>query len=235
MWPTIRIDRLSRCQFIADPVRGIVRLQAARRRKRRQRVARAPEQLGGLPRAQLPAVPDLIGPQPRLGRLGRQPRRSRAPRLRQGTHRIDLGADRVGVMNQHNHWQTRDVIYTVAFRERGDFTDLMGRAAWHQHAGGSCYLSREQPATDWRAFLLSLTAGNIMSRYTFTSESVSEGHPDKVCDYIADSILDACLEQDKNSRVACETLCKSNTVVLAGRDHDERDLGLRAHRPAGGE
>jgi len=55
-----------------------------------------------------------------------------------------------------------------------------------------------------------------MSRYTFSSESVSEGHPDKVCDYISDSILDACLEQDKQSRVACETLCKSDTVVLAG-------------------
>ena len=45
---------------------------------------------------------------------------------------------------------------------------------------------------------------------------MSEGHPDKVCDYISDSVLDACLEQDKNSRVACETLCKSDTVVLAG-------------------
>src|SRR5919205_237769 len=55
-----------------------------------------------------------------------------------------------------------------------------------------------------------------MSRYTFTSESVSEGHPDKVCDYISDSILDACLEQDASSRVACETLCKSDTVVIAG-------------------
>jgi S-adenosylmethionine synthetase len=55
-----------------------------------------------------------------------------------------------------------------------------------------------------------------MSRYTFTSESVSEGHPDKVCDYISDSVLDACLEQDPGSRVACETLCKSDTVVLAG-------------------
>ena len=55
-----------------------------------------------------------------------------------------------------------------------------------------------------------------MSRYTFSSESVSEGHPDKVCDYISDSILDACLEQDKHSRVACETLCKSSTVVIAG-------------------
>src|ERR671919_2545433 len=55
-----------------------------------------------------------------------------------------------------------------------------------------------------------------MSRFTFTSESVSEGHPDKVCDYISDSILDACFEQDPQSRVACETLCKSHTVVLAG-------------------
>ena len=55
-----------------------------------------------------------------------------------------------------------------------------------------------------------------MSRFTFTSESVSEGHPDKVCDYISDSILDACLEQDAKSRVACETLVKSDTVVLAG-------------------
>lgn len=55
-----------------------------------------------------------------------------------------------------------------------------------------------------------------MSRFTFTSESVSEGHPDKVCDYISDSILDACFEQDPTSRVACETLCKSDTVVLAG-------------------
>jgi S-adenosylmethionine synthetase len=52
--------------------------------------------------------------------------------------------------------------------------------------------------------------------FTFTSESVSEGHPDKVCDYIADSILDACLEQDPQSHVACEVMCKHNTVVLGG-------------------
>jgi S-adenosylmethionine synthetase len=52
--------------------------------------------------------------------------------------------------------------------------------------------------------------------YTFTSESVSEGHPDKVSDFIADSILDAYLAQDPASRVACEVLCKENRVVLAG-------------------
>jgi S-adenosylmethionine synthetase len=56
----------------------------------------------------------------------------------------------------------------------------------------------------------------VGTAYTFTSESVSEGHPDKVCDYIADSILDAHLEQDPNSRVACEVLCKEHRVVLAG-------------------
>ncbi len=52
--------------------------------------------------------------------------------------------------------------------------------------------------------------------YIFTSESVTEGHPDKVCDTISDAILDACLKQDPNSRVACETLAKSNLVVVAG-------------------
>ncbi len=50
----------------------------------------------------------------------------------------------------------------------------------------------------------------------FTSESVSEGHPDKVCDYIADAILDAHLAQDAEARVACEVLCKAGDVVLAG-------------------
>ncbi|MBO5684313.1 MAG: methionine adenosyltransferase, partial [Akkermansia sp.] len=55
-------------------------------------------------------------------------------------------------------------------------------------------------------------------KYTniFTSESVGEGHPDKVADLISDSILDACLAQDPASRVACETLVKDNHVVLAG-------------------
>jgi S-adenosylmethionine synthetase len=55
-----------------------------------------------------------------------------------------------------------------------------------------------------------------MSQFTFSSESVSEGHPDKVCDYVSDSILDACFAQDPQSRVACETLVKSDHVVLAG-------------------
>ena len=56
----------------------------------------------------------------------------------------------------------------------------------------------------------------MINNYVFSSESVGEGHPDKVADYISDSILDACLAQDKFSRVACETLVKSNCVVIAG-------------------
>ena len=53
-------------------------------------------------------------------------------------------------------------------------------------------------------------------RFIFSSESVGEGHPDKVCDTISDAILDACLTQDKTSRVACETYAKSNVVVVGG-------------------
>jgi len=52
--------------------------------------------------------------------------------------------------------------------------------------------------------------------YVFTSESITEGHPDKVCDLISDSILDAHIEQDPNSRVACEALAKGDVVVLGG-------------------
>ena len=52
--------------------------------------------------------------------------------------------------------------------------------------------------------------------FIFSSESVGEGHPDKVADFISDSVLDACLAQDKHSRVACETLVKSNCVFIAG-------------------
>jgi S-adenosylmethionine synthetase len=56
----------------------------------------------------------------------------------------------------------------------------------------------------------------IRKDHVFTSESVSEGHPDKVCDQISDAILDACLAQDPGSRVACETLTTTNLVVNAG-------------------
>jgi S-adenosylmethionine synthetase len=56
----------------------------------------------------------------------------------------------------------------------------------------------------------------MANSFVFSSESVGEGHPDKVADLISDSVLDACLAQDKYSRVACETMVKSNMVILAG-------------------
>ena len=56
----------------------------------------------------------------------------------------------------------------------------------------------------------------MANSYIFSSESVTEGHPDKVCDTISDSIVDACFEQDTASRVACETMVKDNIVVLGG-------------------
>src|SRR6476661_1585119 len=56
----------------------------------------------------------------------------------------------------------------------------------------------------------------MSKNYIFSSESVGEGHPDKVCDTISDAVLDACLEQDPRSRVACETYAKSNVVVVGG-------------------
>ncbi|HLF67272.1 MAG TPA: S-adenosylmethionine synthetase N-terminal domain-containing protein, partial [Gammaproteobacteria bacterium] len=54
------------------------------------------------------------------------------------------------------------------------------------------------------------------NEYLFTSESVSEGHPDKIADQISDAILDAMLEQDKGSRVACETFVKTGMVLVGG-------------------
>jgi S-adenosylmethionine synthetase len=55
-----------------------------------------------------------------------------------------------------------------------------------------------------------------MAGYLFTSESVSEGHPDKVCDAISDAVLDAALSQDKRARVACETMVKTGYAIVAG-------------------
>ena len=53
--------------------------------------------------------------------------------------------------------------------------------------------------------------------YLFTSESVSEGHPDKIADQISDAVLDAMIEQDPKARVACETMVKTGMVVVAGQ------------------
>merc|ERR1712187_540450 len=53
-------------------------------------------------------------------------------------------------------------------------------------------------------------------RFLFSSESVNEGHPDKLCDQVSDSVLDACLTEDPKSKVACETATKDNMIMLVG-------------------
>lgn len=63
-----------------------------------------------------------------------------------------------------------------------------------------------------------------MTNYLFTSESVTSGHPDKVCDYISDSILDAALKEDKNSRVACETSISKDTLFIFGEISTKANL-----------
>ena len=65
-----------------------------------------------------------------------------------------------------------------------------------------------------------------MSKYYFTSESVTEGHPDKLCDYISDKILDECLRQDENSRVAVETFASSNKITIAGQITSKANLDI---------
>ena len=65
-----------------------------------------------------------------------------------------------------------------------------------------------------------------MSKHYFTSESVTEGHPDKLCDLISDSILDECLKQDKNSRVAVETFAAGNTITIAGQITSKAEINV---------
>lgn len=78
----------------------------------------------------------------------------------------------------------------------------------------------------------------MSKNFIFSSESVGEGHPDKVCDTISDAVLDACLAQDPKSRVACETYAKSNLVVIGGEittkaKLDYNDIARKAIREIG--
>ena len=67
-----------------------------------------------------------------------------------------------------------------------------------------------------------------MKKYLFTSESVTEGHPDKLCDLISDTILDECLKQDENSRVAVETFASNNEVTIAGQLTTNAEIDIEA-------
>ncbi|HKF90775.1 MAG TPA: S-adenosylmethionine synthetase N-terminal domain-containing protein, partial [Acidimicrobiia bacterium] len=65
-----------------------------------------------------------------------------------------------------------------------------------------------------------------MSRFMFTSESVTEGHPDKMCDQISDAVLDGMFEQDPYSRVACESMCTTGMAVVAGEISSNAHLDI---------
>src|ERR1700689_5162029 len=78
------------------------------------------------------------------------------------------------------------------------------------------HASRVQPPVSGQFWTIALKEIRMSRSFSFTSESVSEGHPDKVADQISDAILDAILAQDKYSRVAAEPLCNTGLVVLAG-------------------
>ncbi|THU57056.1 hypothetical protein C4D60_Mb11t23740 [Musa balbisiana] len=82
----------------------------------------------------------------------------------------------------------------------------------------SCFRSCPLPRspTPRKASLALCLSQLRMDSFLFTSESVNEGHPDKLCDQVSDAILDACLEQDPESKVACETCTKTNMVMVFG-------------------
>ena len=73
--------------------------------------------------------------------------------------------------------------------------------------------------------------GITMKKYFFTSESVTEGHPDKLCDLISDSILDECLKQDRESRVAVETFASNNNITIAGQITSNANLDYETIAP----
>lgn len=62
--------------------------------------------------------------------------------------------------------------------------------------------------------------------FLFTSESVTSGHPDKLCDYISDAVLDACLTQDPESKVACETAVKNSLCMMFGQVNTNADVNF---------
>src|SRR6202162_6071927 len=84
---------------------------------------------------------------------------------------------------------------------------------------------------DFRSHHSSLSRSSLLfmsRRYIFSSESVGDGHPDKVCDTISDAVLDACIRQDRNSRVACESYSKSNMGIVGGEITTKAKLDFNA-------
>ena len=102
------------------------------------------------------------------------------------------------------------------------------RDIYHQDEGLSPELAgKPLPGqVEWRTFHVNAQGQPMTVNSTFTSESVSEGHPDKMADQISDGILDAIISEDKNARVACETMVKTGMVILAGEITTEAQVDL---------
>lgn len=90
------------------------------------------------------------------------------------------------------------------------------------------YIEKSLTVTNLSAFTKERKRDKKMKNYLFTSESVTEGHPDKLCDYISDSILDACLEQDQNARVAVETFASKGKITIAGQITTTAKINIEA-------
>ena len=73
----------------------------------------------------------------------------------------------------------------------------------------------------------------VMKNRVFTSESVTEGHPDKICDQISDAVLDAILAEDKNGRVACECCCTTGMVMIMGEITTSANIDIPSTARAG--
>ena len=116
------------------------------------------------------------------------------------------------------------------------FSDSLFETAKHTSVWPLC---ADYPLPDVTPRRLKEKSACLKNRHLFTSESVTEGHPDKIADQVSDAILDACLTDDPSSRVACETLTATGLVVIAGEittkayvGFPERWCAARFHRSA---
>ncbi|CAH1442029.1 unnamed protein product [Lactuca virosa] len=114
------------------------------------------------------------------------------------------------INNLHPELQSESLAHLLHIRTY-KFTQLPhSLQTIHLSLSLSLSLSRSSP------YLYRSRSKKEMATFLFTSESVNEGHPDKLCDQVSDAILDACLEQDPESKVACETCTKTNMVMVFG-------------------
>ncbi|KAH9320544.1 hypothetical protein KI387_015183, partial [Taxus chinensis] len=145
----------------------------------------------------------------------------------------------ISLSKQHVNWKMEAVEverHLVNHQRRGNITTLVAFCfscvfafCWDVlHLQSSCCvispINEEIQKANWLDMDYISLAKFDMDTFLFTSESVNEGHPDKLCDQISDAVLDACLEQDPDSKVACETCTKTNMVMVFGEITTKADV-----------